>query len=182
MITQGMIGFSNNKTSFFGKLIRFFTRSNITHSFLISFPKDNKVQFIEASKTVNEGSFEDNYINDIGTSYVVYKIKDNYVSQYQIDQALQKCREEFLGVTYGYLQLLYFPYRWFMSLFKIDVRHDKNWLSEGVICSELVYYYLVYVGLGYLVEDFNSDTIQAQDILSIIESKPDIFELVESKS
>lgn len=182
MLTPGMIGFSNNKTSFFGKLIRFFTRSNITHSFLISFPNVGQVQFIEASKTVNEGSFEVNYVKDTGTSYIIYKIKDEWISSpFQINIALEKCRKEFLGVSYGYLQLLWFPYRWLMEKLGKDVRHENNWLSQGVICSELVYYFLVNVGLGHLVLDFNPDTIQAQDILSIIEARQDIFELVETK-
>ena len=61
------------------------------------------------------------------------------------------------------------------------MRKETNWMSQGVICSELCYYWLTYLGLGELVKDFNPDTIQAQDLFEIVQSRPDVFELVESK-
>lgn len=183
MIPKGSIGFSNNKTSFIGKLIRLFTNSGITHSFIITFPRGNDVWFEEASNVVAEGKFENNYVNDPNTSYWVYKIKDGLVPEATTDTALQYCLDNYLGVEYGFFQLLWFPYRWLMSKFGKDIRKQKNWMSDGVICSELVYDYLTQLGPQFadLVKDFNSDTIQAQDILDIVIAHPELFELVDQK-
>lgn len=180
-----MIGFSNNKTSLLAKLIRFFTNSKMSHTFVITFPSaGGDVMFEEASHVVTDGVFKTNYIDDTNTQYWIYKIKDGIVSEDVIDKSLVAIQEQFLGVTYGKLQLLFFPYRWIMNtIFHKDVNHEKNWFTNGVICSELVYHYLYNLGQPFqdMLSDFNSDTIQAQDILNIINSHPDVFEFVEEK-
>lgn len=184
MVTKGMVGFSNNKTSFLGRLIRFFTNSNITHTFIITFPKDGMEMIEEASTLVAEGTFQGNYRDEPNTEYWVFKIKDGLVDEATMDASVKYCHDNFLGDKYGQLQLLYFPYRWLMqTIFNKDVRHEKNWFTAGVICSELVYYYLYNLGAKFqeLLKDFSPDTIQAQDIRLIIEANPDIFEFVEKK-
>jgi hypothetical protein len=184
MISKGMIGFSNNKTSFMGKLIRLFTNSGITHTFIITFPRNGAVWLEEASTVVAEGSFQSSYVDEPNTAYWVYKIKDGLVPEATTDTALQYCHDNFLGVKYGFFQLIWFPYRWVMeNIFRKDVRHDKNWMTDGVICSELVYNYLYQLGDPFksLLSDFNSDTIQAQDILDIVKAHPELFELVDQK-
>ena len=182
-IKSGMIGFSNNKVGLLPKLIRFFTKSTISHTFILT-------QFIENEPTVQEASllvqivpFNKYYIEDNTQSYWIYEIKQELVSKEQIDQSLTYCFKEFAGVKYGKLQLLWFPYRSLMEFFRKDVRKQKNWLSDGVICSELVFYYLYNLGELFqnLLKDFNPDTIQAEDIRQIVINNPDIFTLKECK-
>lgn len=183
-MNKGCIGFSNNKKDFLPRLIRLFTNSGISHTFIITFPKDGKVMIEEASTTVVEGTFQASYSEDSYTDYWMFKIRDGLTTEAQIDEALKYCHDELLGVTYGKLQLLYFPYRWLMkTFFNKDVRHEKNWFTKGVICSELVYYFLHRLGPKFqdLLKDFDPDTIQAQDILEIVEMNPEVFEFVEKK-
>lgn len=184
MISKGMIGFSNNKSAFLARLIRLFTNSNLSHTFMITFPKDGRVMLEEASTVVQEVKFDVNYRDDANTQYWLFKIKEGTVSEEAIDASLKYCHEEFLGAQYGKLQLLYFPYRWIMqTFFGKDVRHEKNWFTKGVICSELVYYYLFNLGPKFqeLLKEYSPDTIQAQDVRFIVESNPEIFEFVEKK-
>lgn len=188
MIQSGDIGFSSNWkkdwSGFLAKCIRFFTRSKISHSFIITDPVYNIESVQEASMLVQVVPFKEHYREDATQTYKVYRIKDQYASQAQKDESLKYCFNEFAGVTYGKLQLIWFVYRWFNEkVLRRDVRKQKNWMADGVICSELVYHYLHNLGPIFqdLLKEFNPDTIQAQDILNIVEANSQIFEMVESK-
>lgn len=184
MIARGMVGFSNNRISLLGKLIRFFTDSRISHTFITTFEQNGEVMIEEASTVVWEGTFRQSYRESEDSDYYLFKIKDGFVTQAEMDASLKYCHDNFLGDTYGKLQLLYFPYRWFMeTFFNKDVRHEKNWFTVGVICSELVYWYLYNLGPRFqgMLESYNPDTIQAQDIFLIVQTNPDVFEFVEKK-
>ena len=122
-IEPGMIGFSNNKKG--GWLIRFFTRSKITHSFVITFNVNGIVAVEEASASVQIVPFESHYQGNPNYSYFIYRIIADYVTPEDIQNALTKTFEQFAGVKYGWLQLLWFPYRWFKvsAISKIVVEH-----------------------------------------------------------
>jgi hypothetical protein len=187
ILKAGDIGFSSNNSTglagFVPKAIRYFTKSKWSHSLLIQAPilKEEAVQ--EASDLVQIVPFQRNY-RDSTETFEMFRIKKGVVSKATIDASLKKCFNEFTGQKYGYLQLFWFIYRAIAEKFGKDVRHNKNWLSDGVICSELVYWYLFYLGEPFktLLEPWNADTIQPQDIYNIVQSHPELFELVEIKA
>lgn len=100
---------------------------------------------------------------------------------------------------YGFSQILWFVYRWLMEKFGKDVRRNNNPFKGGVICSELIYLYLVQLTIVlnkcYPKKDsrrfsvllplqtdlnrFTADTIHAGDIASIIKMNTNIWELVK---
>jgi len=183
-IEPGMLGFSNNKKG--GGLIRFFTRSNISHSFVITFPLNGIVAVEEASASVQVVPFVSHYVGNPNYAFYIYKVVADYVTPQDIENAVTKIFEEFAGVKYGWLQLLYFPYRWFKEtiLRKKDVHREKNWFTKGVICSELSFWYMKYLDPAFseLLRDFDGDTVQPDDLLKIVQANPKIFQLVAEQA
>ena len=178
---QGLVGFSNNKKSFLSKLIRFFTKSNISHTFIIGHETAGEVSVLEADMVVRHCPLAPYYEKNETEQYWLYEINPAIVSQERVNESVDYCYKEFAGYKYGFTQLIWFVYRWLNDLIKRDVRKKKNWMADGVICSELVYHFLVHCGLGHLVEAWNPDTIQAEDIQKIVKERTDIFTLVYKK-
>lgn len=186
MNKEGMVGFSNNKKGFLAAAIRFFTKSKISHAFIMSRNYGDQASVQEASIVVQLGPFEKLYVNDVNEEYWIYDCLK--ATPKQKLKALDYCFKEYATVEYGKLQLLWFVYRWFcVDILRQDekevVKRD-NWLSRGVICSELQYDYFIQLGGEYaeLVKGFNQDTIQAEDLRLLVVSRPDLFKLVEYKS
>jgi hypothetical protein len=186
MNKEGMIGFSNNKKGFLPAIIRFFTKSKISHAFIVARNYGDQASVQEAGMVVQLGPLERLYTNNPSEDYWIYDCTK--VTLEQKLKALDYCFKEYAIVEYGYLQLLWFVYRWFcVEILKQnnkDVTRRNNWLSKGVICSELQYEYLIQLGGEYaeLVRDFNQDTIQAEDLRLIVASRPDLFCLIEYKT
>jgi hypothetical protein len=176
----GMLGLSNNKKG--GGLIRFFTRSTITHNFVFTFPLNGVDAVEEASAKVQIVPFESHYFRNPNYAYRIFRVIAPYVTQQDIHNALQQIFLEFAGVKYGWLQLLWFPYRWFREtiLRQKNVHREKNWFTKGVICSELQFWFLKYLDPEFseLLRDFDGDTVQPDDMLKIITAHPELFELV----
>lgn len=180
----GMVGFSNNKKGWLPKLIRFFTQANISHTLLIQNSVCGDATVQEASNLVQVVPFKKYYQDDDTQQYWLYEISSDHASPEEVQSALKQVFDEFAGVKYGYFQLVWFPWRWFCEkILRRDVRKTKNWMTDGVICSELVYWFLYYLGPKFraLLVQYNPDTIQAEDIRRICEANPKIFRLVEYK-
>ncbi|MDH3252824.1 MAG: hypothetical protein OEM41_08530 [Ignavibacteria bacterium] len=179
----GMIGFSNNKSG--GWLIRFFTRSQITHNFVFTHPVNGIPSVEEASAKVQIVPFESHYFRNSNYAYQIYRVIAPFVTKDDIDNALVQIFEEFAGVKYGWLQLLYFPYRWFKEtvLRQKDVHREKNWFTKGMICSELQFWFLKYLDPEFseMLADYDGDTVQPNDMLQIVKSRPEYFELVSTQ-
>jgi len=184
MLNLGDVGFSSNHekglSGLLSSLIRFFTKSKFSHTFMMTEDIQGVEAVQEAGSIVQIVPFNSHYRNNSTQGYVVFRPK---ASDEAKAKSTKECFEEFAGVTYGRLQLLWFVYRAVAEFFGKDVRKNKNWMSDGVICSELVYYYLCGLGEEYqeLLKDFNPDTIQAQDILTIVQNNPQLFEMIEIK-
>jgi hypothetical protein len=186
MLQIGDIGFSSNLAGGFRGLladaIRYFTDSNFSHSFIITDPVCGQETVQEASELVAVVPFDKNYRESETELYVVYRPKASKKAKLE---AAKKCFVEFAGVSYGRLQLIWFVYRAVMErVFKKDVRKQKNWMADGVICSELVYWYLWYLGKPYqtILAPWNPDTIQAEDLRKLAAANPHLFEIVEEKN
>jgi hypothetical protein len=180
----GMIGFSNNKKGILPKLIRFFTDSHISHAFIITDEIAGQPAVQEASLLVQIVPLEKYYVNDDTQDYELYEIHPEYASKLAMYESRKRVFNELAGEKYGKLQLVWFPWRWFNEkVLRRDIRKTKNWMTDGVICSELQYWYLWYLGKTFqeLLKDYNPDTIQAEDLRRIVKKNPHIFKLVERK-
>ena len=175
-----MIGVSNNKTG--GKLIRFITHSDVTHNFVFTFPHNKTVSIIEASYSVQVVPFFSRYWDNPKYGYEIFSIENPSVTQVDIELALDKLYEDYAGKKYGKTQLLWFGYRWFKEVIlrRKNVHREKNWITKGVICSELLFWYLKYLDplFSEILKDYDGDTVQPNDMLTIIKSRPDIFRLI----
>lgn len=176
---MAQIGFSNSKTGWFSTLIRFFTKSKISHSFVMYYKQAGQRSVIEADIAVLTMNFDKHFKND-HTDYIIFDcIGTNPILE---KDALNSCFVEFAGTTYGFSQCIWFMYRWLAEVFKIDVTHQKNWMTEGVICSELVWHFLDRLGPKFseAVAHLNPDTTNAEDILKVVRSRPDLFKPIET--
>lgn len=189
-MTAGLVGFGNNKKGNLPRLIRTFTRSGadglppISHTFVTTAEFLGVESVQEAGAVVQVVPMDTHYRNDPFQQYWLYEILQEYASNEIRFKALREIYRELEGDAYGSLQLLWFPWRWFNEkVLHRDIRHEKNWMTDGVICSELVYRYLWKLGPVFqdLLKDFNPDTIQAEDIRQIVVKNPKIFRLVEYK-
>jgi len=103
------------------------------------------------------------------------------------------------GTSYGFLQLLWFIYRWMAEMLGFDVRKQRNWFPNGDVCSENAYRYLIErlqrngIGVGAKryrdirlainkLREWNENTFTPVDLAMVIKSYPNLFELVESWS
>jgi hypothetical protein len=108
---------------------------------------------------------------DPNRDYEIYSIVG--VDQKKIDEILAVLYDKYCGTTYGFLQILWFLYRRFMEVvFKKDVRKQRNPLSKGIICSELLWDYLSMLGefipeLKAKISEWNCNTIHAGDVAMI---------------
>ncbi|MGB2960620.1 MAG: hypothetical protein WBD30_17205 [Bacteroidota bacterium] len=181
--TPGMIGFSNNKEG--GRIIRFFTRSRISHTFVFTFTLKGIPAVQEASASVQIVPFLSRYHGNPSYSYEVYEVTAGSVTEEDVESTLSRIFEEFAGVKYGWLQTLWFPYRWFLEavLGRRDVHRKKNWFTHGVICSELLFWYLKYLDplFSTLLKEYDADTIQPGDLLEVVKAHPEYFRLVASQ-
>lgn len=181
----GLVGYSNSKTVF-AWLQHIFAGPGVSHAFLTTYPigKYTPVPMIfEADMTVTHMPYAEYLENGPGRDYFLYVVPE--LTDDEICYSLDRCTREFSGTDYGFFQLLWFPWRWFMwTVFRKDLRKSKNWFTDGVICTELWWWYLWYATekfpdkhskLRAILEGWNPDTIQAYDVKLIMQKNPDIF-------
>jgi len=179
----GLVGYARAK-GFFQWLQYQFAGPGASHTFVITYPLGKLVEIpmvFEADMTVTHTPYEKYLTSD--WDYYLYMVVG--VSPTDIAYSLDRCTKEFSGVRYGFFQLLWFPYRWFMeTILRIDVRKSKNWFTDGVICSELWWWFMWYLidrypdkwaKLRSILIQWNPDTIQSYDIKVIMQKNPDIF-------
>ncbi len=155
---KGAIGFSASN-SIISKLIRWFRRSRVSHTFII-INRGKRLLVMEAgARQVHITSFKKHYTR----GYVVlYQPK---VSERQIDKAIDILVPK-LEVGYGYLQLLGFA---LVSVLRWLGWKIKNPIGWGIICSELVRDYLIALGFDEF-KQIDKDTTAPDDLLRIIEN------------
>ena len=92
----GMLGLSNNKSG--GWLIRFFTRSTITHNFVFTFPLGGIASVEEASAKVQIVPFESHYYRNPNYSYMIYRVIAPFVTRQDIKNELPSLRSPSLQI------------------------------------------------------------------------------------
>ena len=187
----------NNEGGWFSTLIKYFTGKiakkygvpSYTHAMFITLPFDDivSVQSAEFAQCIMPlQKFNKEKIN-----YSIYEIRDRI----REEDIVTILKEMYLdaGEPYGFFQNIWFIYRYFMELFKKDVRKQKNWFPSSDICSESVYRYLrrrvekninnsrkkgIYNYLLDTLDEWTENTIHPVDIAYIIKRFPLIFKKV----
>lgn len=132
-----IVGCLNARTSnsLFTKLQRFFTGKKVTHSFLVLDEYYGDFQLLDARLSVTLDPLN-NILNE-GNDVWLYSIPLNETESLRIKNLFFN---NYIGKTYGFSQLIWFVWRRLLELlFKKDMRAKKNWFSEGILCSEIVY-------------------------------------------
>lgn len=166
MPKSGSIGFSSGK-GFFSNAIRFFSKSHWSHSFLITHPENTIPSVLEASQLVQKVP----YSRYGGVDHEIYEIDSPNISN-----TLDYIYVTYAGAQYGYLQILWFMWRWLNSLIGRKLT-ESNWFPNEIICSELVIDYLNALGEPYksLFEELDPNVVSPQDIYEIVKANPQWF-------
>ena len=172
------------ESTFFSDCVRYFTGFPYSHSALIMTNVYGYQSVLTADEVVNCQPVS-NYWNESRTDFEVYRIPK--VTTKDKKDALTQCYYNYSGQLYGFTQVLWFVYRWFMEhVFKKDVRRAKNPFGSGIVCSELVWDYLDIITkdnpnlieLRNFIYQWTPDTVAAGDIAIICKSMN--FELIYS--
>lgn len=178
IIQQGDIAFSGKrKSNWYSNAVKAITRSKWSHAFLLMGNACNELSVLESQLNILCVPWIREYVKRDNDYYEVFKpIK---ASQEDIKRATHYCYYEYSGEVYGFLEIPWFVYRiyakrWFGYIAK------KNWSSDGIFCSELVFEYLYQLDGEYreLLKDFTPDTASPQDLYELVLSRPDLFEFI----
>ncbi len=175
----GNIIFVNHKKGFLPKAIKFFTKSEVTHCAIDAgniFGEESTLGAEEIIAILPKEKWQNE-------EYELIEFKIGLIAESALQNEVRKIYKKYIGMKYGYLQLLWFCYRWFVEKFGIDVRKSGNWFPEDIICSEFLFYYLqrislYYAPLKYELEKYNGNCISPADCLNIVMLYPHIFRRV----
>ena len=85
---------------------------------------------------------------------------------------------------YGFLQLIWFVWRWLNGLVGRTVGREKTWFPAGKICSELVSDYFTHFpayAQALAAEDYSENTCAPEDLYQMVIKNPSLFTLIEGK-
>lgn len=175
----GHIVLASTKTGFIPNAIKWFTRSNFSHS-LITVPDVLSTPMcIEAVEGgVDFARFDTGYVSNSDQSYEVWNIK---LDQATKDAAIVSILND-LEILYGFFQYFWFIWRRICLLFGKDIKNQNNWNTSGMICSQLCVAYLKACHLEYVLKDYGNGSISPQDLKTVFRANPEIFELIETKN
>ena len=175
----GMIAIVNSKKGFIPNAIKWFTKSQFSHS-LVVMPDILGTQLcIEAAEGgVDFTKWAKEYVNNVEEGYELWRVK---VDPLAMDKAL-KCILNDLEMSYGYLSYPFFIYRRICAIFGKDVKSQNNWFkSDGMICSQLCMAYLNECKLDpSIFSGYGQGSIAPQDLHDIFTAHPETFELIET--
>jgi hypothetical protein len=184
-----IVAFNSLKGGFIAAAERFFTRSKYNHVSVVIPPILGIPAHVSATwKVVTEPT--SHFLNDPSEMYQMY-LPVGFTTD-QLLTVLSRVYNEFSGETYGFLQLLWFVYRWLMESwpFHKDVRRGHNWFPGGPICSEVSWYYMMYLCdqqpkrtelLRAKLNEWRPDTFSPADCVDVMKAFPEIFVLTEQR-
>ena len=180
MIKCGDIGISNRPSGWYSRGVRFFTRSNWSHCFILGVPYLERASVLEADLKVQLVDWEKEYIHKRKDAWMIFE--PILASNSCRVSAAEETFKFYNGMTYGFLQIPWFTVRAFLKWIGIG-KTTRNYFPSGVICSELVLFYLKKLG-GEYEESFKHltlDETSPQDILTLIYSYPNLFKFVAAR-
>jgi len=147
-----LIGFSINKNNFFSRFIAKFTKSKWSHCFIVIGPIGQDDALIAESSM--SGGVKLNLLSKYKNNHYDLDFIDisHACDQADLDHILP-----LIGHKYGYFQALgYF-------IAKV-LRLNTNPFTDDIICSELVYLFLIETDLKELIEDLKSNEVVPEDL------------------
>jgi len=182
----------NNEGNFVSEAIKFFTKRiakkygvrTWTHS-MISVGELHDIEYVLSAELSQCIMPLEKFKKD-KIKFEVYKIKDT-ISENNLNSLVRLYCNTYAGDSYGFLQLPWFCYRWFMEIFNKNVNKQKNWFPSGDICSEMVFRFLM-DRLNYSAKNMKSsatlsslsnwteNTIHPVDLGYVIKNCPFMFE------
>jgi hypothetical protein len=175
-MNSGNIVLASSKGSFIPTCIKWFTKSQFSHSFITVPDMLNIPMCIEAAANgVDATRFDNSYVNNLKEGYQVWSVK---IEQTIKDNAVKSILND-LETSYGYLEYPWFMWRALNRLFGRDIKSQNNWNTDGMICSQLCVAYLKECGLSGVLVGYGSGSIAPQDLQDIFKAHPELFEVVE---
>lgn len=185
----GMIYVFNNqdKSSIYSRLQHFFTKMPYSHTAIGAGDIMGDKHVLSSDHLCFLQPIE-TYIKSGKITQEVFKFKKaSYVKTAPI---IKKLHLQYSGTTYGYVQILWFAYRWLMEKLGKDVRKHHNWFAtRTVICSELSFLYLHELAdmcqltdLKDKLNEWHKDNVHVGDIRNIITCFPQYFDLVSNEN
>lgn len=173
------IVFASTAKEFMPNAIRWFTRSKWSHSLLTTPDYLKRSMCIEvAGNGISMLDFDLGYRNNPQQAYEVYEINKPINDKSRVVRELL----DYLEKPYAYLSYAWFIWRFFLRLFKKDIKSQDNWYSNSFVCSGLLREYLGLCGLGYLTSEYGKGSFSTQDLYEVVISNPEMFKLVEKKA
>lgn len=171
MMIRGCIGFTTNKHSQISAIIRWFTSSPWSHSFLIADNSPDTTYVIEANEGgVDIRSWNSDYGNPSVCPTEVYQ--PTGVDPKVMSDAFLQARAKYEGKTYGYLELIGIGVKiFFARVFRANV-YDP--IRQGCICSQFVLFYLTLV-CPDLFSKLDANCVSPADIYKIVQANPTRF-------
>lgn len=177
IIQTGDIGFSRSP-GFVQACIRFFTISRLTHSFLITRACDQMAVLEAGALNVQLVDYTGHYRQKPDVLHWVYRPRK--VTAEEAASAISRTFTRFAGENYGWLQLPWFMLRFGWLILTRRKFRIPNPFPGGIICSELVWHYLLLLGGEYaaLARSFTPNEVNAADLETMFLAHPDLFDIV----
>lgn len=158
-----IVGFSTSNSSWISKVIRFFRKSEYSHTFVY-------LGSIADIPLIGEASTWGVQISPLHvkkTSRIeLWEIQG--VDQTKLDLALSSVMS-LTGKSYGYFQLIGFIWIWLLE--KLGLKAKSNPFQDGIICSEYVYYFLK--AIDYIpIKNMKANEIAPDDELNFFRVDP----------
>lgn len=171
-IKPGMIGLSGGN-SFIQKAIRFFTKSDFSHSFPIVNGPCNIISSFETTSTITTSNPLINKLQEPDW----LEIWELVATSEDKNKALQDTFIEYSEEMYGHLSYIWFIYRWVCRLFKKEPKTVWKWAAGGVTCTELTCYYISRLNPTFakLLEGKDLSAQSPEELIHIMESNPKLF-------
>lgn len=174
-IRPGMIGMSGGN-SFIQKAIRFFTKSDFSHSFPISIGFEGVLSTFETTSTIVSSVPIEHKLAEPDWIELWEPICSEDIRR----QALKEVYKEYAGTWYGYLSYLWFMYRWLIRKFGKEPKHVWSWADNNVTCTELTCYYIAKLGPEFaaLFSDLDYSAQSPEELIIIMKSNPHLFKRI----
>jgi hypothetical protein len=169
---RGAIGFETNYRSTISRLIRWFSKSVWSHTFIVTDDVGDHTYVMEANEFGTTFMLLDEYQKTI----VNFELWEPIATPEQIEAALKKAQKKFVGQVYGYLQLLGIGLKILVSRYLGHHILKHNPIKQGAICSQVVWYYLQEL-MPDLFGNLDQYSVSPGDLYEIV-SKSDRFKKV----
>jgi hypothetical protein len=160
-----------------------FKQGIMTHAAIVWFPEAGEDALFEAKLATTIRPFA----MSSGQKHWIYELQG--FTDDQIKETLYEIYKEKAGSDYGFLEIPWFIYRYFMELFHKDVRKQHTWFPGGNICSQDVWYFLEKLAtkwnkpdLAAILNEWRSTTFHASDVRTVAVAMPKYFKLTYSPS